>query len=166
MYINFHWGDNMELVKEYNISEFRKNATEIIRSIANCGKGVVVTNRKNPQVVVLPSKYDAIANKDVNYSQWLALMFTERFLPDAPPHLKEPQLLELERLPLKKLSALLEVEHLPVNKKLRPRIEKAVGKVILERLEKRHKIADAIQEAETSGLYEAVEHQTGEIDLT
>ena len=156
----------MELAKEYNISEFRKNAPEIIRRIADYGKGVIVTNRKTPKVVVLPFKYNTMADKNVHYSQWLSLMFTERFLPDAPSHLKDPQSLELKQLSLKQLSALLEVEHLPVNKKLRSRIERVVGKVFLERLEKRHKIANAIREAETSGLYEAVEHQTGEIDLT
>ena len=87
-------------------------------------------------------------------------------MPDTPAYLKEPQVLELERLPHSKLKALLEVDHLPVSKQLRPRIERAIGKVILQRLEKRHRIAKAIREAESQGLYDAVEHQTGEVDLT
>jgi hypothetical protein len=87
-------------------------------------------------------------------------------LPDAPAYLKEPQVLELERLPHSKLKSLLEVDHLPVSKQLRPRIEQTIGKVILQRLEQRHRIAKAIREAESQGLYDAVEHQTGEVDLT
>lgn len=156
----------MNLAEAYNITGFRKHVTEIIRAVASMGRSVVVTNRENPQAVVLPSNYKVLAEKHVTYSKWMALMFTERLLPDAPPYLKEPQTLELERLPHSKLIALLEVERLPVSKQMRPRIERAVGKVILQRLEKRHSIAKAICEAESQGLYDAVEHQTGEVNLT
>ncbi len=156
----------MSIAENYNITGFRKHITEIIRAVADMGRGVVVTNRKKPQAVVLPSKYKPLAEERVKYSRWMALMFTERLLPDAPAHLKEPQTAELARLPHSKLKALLEVDRLPVSRRMRPRIERAVGRVILERLEKRHKIAKAIREAESQGLYDAVEHQTGKVDLT
>lgn len=156
----------MDIAEAYNITGFRKHVTEIIRAVASMDRSVVVTNRENPQAVVLPSKYKALAEKRVRYAKWMALMFTERLLPDAPAYLKEPQVVELERLPHSKLKALLEVDHLPVSKQLRPRIERAIGKVILQRLEKRHRIAKSIREAESQGLYDAVEHQTGEVDLT
>lgn len=156
----------MNIAEAYNITGFRKHVTEIIRAVASMDRSVVVTNRENPQAVVLPSKYKALAEKRVRYAKWMALMFTERLLPDAPAYLKEPQVVELERLPHSKLKALLEVDHLPVSKQLRPRIERAIGKVILQRLEKRHRIAKSIREAESQGLYDAVEHQTGEVDLT
>ena len=156
----------MDIAEAYNITGFRKHVTEIIRAVASMDRSVVVTNRENPQAVVLPSKYKALAEKRVRYAKWMALMFTERLLPDAPAYLKEPQVVELERLPHSKLKALLEVDHLPVSKQLRPRIERAIGKVILQRLEKRHRIAKSIREAESQGLFDAVEHQTGEVDLT
>ncbi len=156
----------MNIAEAYNITGFRKHVTEIIRAVASMDRSVVVTNRENPQAVVLPSKYKALTEKRVRYAKWMALMFTERLLSDAPAYLKEPQVVELERLPHSKLKALLEVDHLPVSKRLRPRIERAIGKVILQRLEKRHRIAKAIREAESLGLYDAVEHQTGEVNLT
>lgn len=156
----------MIIAEAYNITGFRKHITEIIRAVANLGRSVVVTNRENPQAVVLPSKYKALAETRVKYAKWMALMFTERLLPDAPAYLKEPQAVELEGLPPSKLKALLDVDLLPVSKRIRPRIERSIGKVILQRLEKRHMIAKAIREAEAQGLYDAVEHQAGEVDLT
>ena len=156
----------MSIAETYNITGFRKNVTEIIREVASKERSVVVTNRKNPQAVLMPSKYKTLAEKRVSYSTWMALMFTERFLPDAPAHLKEPQIVELERLRPDKLQALLVVDRLPVSKRLRPRIERAIGKIILQRLERRHRIAKAIREAESQGLYDVVEHQSGEVDLT
>lgn len=156
----------MSIDDTYNITGFRKNITEIIRAVANMGQSVVVTKREDLQAVVLPRKYKVLTEKRVKYAKWMALMFTERFFPNAPAYLKEPQIEELERLNHSKLKALLEVDRLPVSKKLRPRIERAVGRVVLQRLEKRHKIAKAIHEAESHGLYDVAEHQTGKVDLT
>jgi hypothetical protein len=156
----------MDIAETYNITGFRNNFTEIIRSIAKSNKRVVVTNRHNPQAIVLPNQYKPLTEKNVNYSKWMALMFTERLLPDAPAHIKEPQVLELEGLPLSKLQILLNVDHLPVNKNIRPKIERAIGSKLLQRLEKRQKIAKAIREAESQGLYDAVEHQAGEVDFS
>jgi len=156
----------MELAADYNISEFRKHITTIIRAIFATGQGVTVTKgRSEAQAVLLPGKYRVLAEKKIEYVKWLAFMFTERLLADAPDHLKEPQIKELESLQLRKLKALLEVESLPLSTEQRSRLSRTVGKTILQRLEKRHQIGKAISEAEKHGLYDAVESQTGEVDL-
>lgn len=156
----------MELATNYNISEFRKHITTIIRTIFATGQGVTVTKgRSEAQAVLLPGKYRLLAEKKIEYVKWLAFMFTERLLSEAPAHLKEPQMKELENLQLRKLKALLEVESLPLSEKQRSRLSRTVGKTILQRLEKRHEIAQAIAEAEKHDLYDAVESQTGEVDF-
>lgn len=156
----------MELEADYNITEFRKHISPIFRAIYATGQGVTVTKRRSEvQAVLLPGKYKVLAEKRIKYAKWLAFMFTEQLLPDAPAHLKEPQMKELENLQLRKLKALLEVESLPLSEKQRSSLSRTVGKTILQRLEKRHQIAQAITEAEKHGLYDAVESQTGEVDL-
>ena len=152
-------------MKEYNVTEFRKNALALINGVANSGQRFVVSKRSVRQAVVLPTHFTPVAESDVQYSKWLALMFTERLMPDAPAHIKEPQRLELEKLPISKLKELLAVDSLPVRKEVRGQVIRSVGKEVIERLEKRFKIAEAIIAAEKEGLYEAVEHQTGETNL-
>ena len=93
-------------------------------------------------------------------------MFTERLLPEASAQLKEPLLKELEKLPLRKLIPLLDVKKLPLSGKQRLSLSKTIGKTVIQRLEKRHQIAQAIAEAEKHGLYDVAESQTGEVDLT
>jgi hypothetical protein len=157
---------DMELAESYNVTEFRKQITSIIRTILATGQGVTVTKRRSgTQAVLLPGKYKVLAEKQIEYAKWLAFMFTEQLLPDAPSHLKEPQMKELENLPLHKLKAFLEIKSLPLSERQRSSISRTVGKTILQRLEKRHQIAQAIAEAEKHGLYNAVEGQTGEVDL-
>ena len=157
----------MELIEDYNITDFRKHMPSIIRTIFTTGRGVTVSKRHGEtQAVLLPGKYKVLAEKQIEYGKWLAFMFTERLLPEAPPQLKEPQLKELEKLPLRKLIPLLDVKKLPLSNKQRSSLSKTIGKVVVQRLEKRHQIAQAIAEAEKHSLYDVAESQTGEIDLT
>ena len=152
-------------MKEYNVTEFREKSLALISGVAKSGRRFFVSKRNTRQALVLPTEFSTVAEPEVQYPKWLALMFTERLMPDAPAHIKEPQRLELERLPIAKLKALLEVDSLPIRKEVRAEVIQSVGEEVVERLEKRFKIAQAIIAAEKEGLYEAVEHQTGETDL-
>lgn len=89
-------------------------------------------------------------------------MFTEHFLGDAPSHIKGPQIEELKKLSTKKLEALLSVKKLPIRRTKRNQIAKVIGNDILNRLEKRYKIALDIKNAEEEGLYDASEHLTSD----
>lgn len=156
----------MELAEVYNITDFRKHITSIVRTIFATGRGVTVTKRHGgAEAVLLPGKYKVFAEKQIEYSKWLAFMFTERLLPGASDQLKEPQVKELEGLPLRKLTAFLEVNSLPLTDKQRSSLSRTVGRTILQRLEKRYQISQAIAEAEKHGLYDVVESQTGEVDF-
>lgn len=152
-------------MKEYNVTEFRQNALMLISSVANSGERFAVSKRNARQAIVLPEEFGTVAEPNVEYRKWMALMFTERLLPNAPAHIKEPQRIELEQLPINKLKGLLEVKKLPIRKEVRPKVIRIVGKIIIERLEKRFHISQAIITAEKDGLYDTIEHQTGEVDL-
>lgn len=153
-------------MEEYNVTEFREKSLALINGVAKSKRRFFVSKRNALQALVLPIEFSPVAEPEVQYPKWLALMFTERLMQDAPAHIKEPQRLELERLPISKLKALLEVDSLPIRKEVRAEVIQSVGENVVERLEKRFKIAQAIITAEKEGLYEAVEHQTGETDLT
>jgi len=149
----------------YNISSFRKNIKAILGQINGSGSLITLLNNKKVEAVVFPNEYEEIAKNKSNIVKWIALMFTERFLTNAPSDLKKAQIKEFENVPYGKLWILTEVKSLPVKKDLRSKVVKIIGKDILERLEKRYQIAKAIAEADKENLYEAVEHQTGEIEF-
>lgn len=155
----------MELTYVYNITDFRKHLRRIIDQVTSTGSAVELTVRDTTQAVVLPAEYRPLVQETVDYSKWMALMFVERLLPDAPAYLKESQIREFENLPVDGLKSLLSVDSLPVKRPLRDRISKIIGHDIINRLEKRYKIARAIRDAEKEGLFDAAEHLTTIQDL-
>jgi len=149
----------------YNISSFRKNIKTILGQINSSGSPITLINNKKVEAVVFPNEYEDIAKNKSNIVKWIALMFAEKFLGNAPSDLKKAQIKEFENISYNKLWILAEVKSLPVKKDLRSKVAEMIGKDILERLEKRYQIAKAIAEADKENLYEAVEHQTGEIEF-
>ena len=157
----------MELAETYNVSEFRKKMKTIFQTIMEVRQGTTVIKRHgDAQAVILPANYKVLTEKKIKYGKWLAFMITENLLPKAPTQFKEPQMKELQDLPLRKLFALMDIKRLPLSVKQRGSLSRTVGKPVIQRLEKRHEIAQAIAEAEEQGLYDVVESQTGEVDLT
>ena len=92
----------------------------------------------------------------------LAVEITERLIGTAPLNLIKPQILELSNLRKKQLLVLLKIARFPVPAKNRASIVEELGsEAILQRMEKRWRIARAICQAEKEGLYEAAEHISG-----
>jgi hypothetical protein len=87
---------------------------------------------------------------------------TEKLYGGAPRHLTQPQISELEKLSLNQLIMLAEIDQFPIPEQLRAKLISELGsEEILKRMEKRWRIASAVQDAESKGLYEAAEHATG-----
>lgn len=86
----------------------------------------------------------------------LAWAVTDRWLDQAPAHLRDPQFDELHRLTTKALFALFmaNVDRPAVV----PLLKEGVHARTLQRLMKRRAVARAIQEAEAEGLYDVAEH--------
>ncbi len=100
--------------------------------------------------------------KQTRTKKELAKDITERLFGAAPLHLKAPQVIELEKLGIRQLRALVEIEGFPIPEPLRANIVERLGsEEILNRMEKRARISAACVLAEKEGLYEMAEHETG-----
>ena len=94
----------------------------------------------------------------------LALLIVEDLLEDAPQHIKAPAIAEVSRLPMSDLMALWRLDTLPTNDR-----EAAVARKKLQhpeafdRLMQRARIAQAIAEARSAGLYEMAEDAANEV---
>ena len=93
----------------------------------------------------------------------MAWAVTDEWLGKAPAHLREPQYLELQRLPTKALLALFMAN--PGRLSTEFLNKSGVDPQTLHRLRKRQAVAKAIQDAEKEGLYDAAEHSTSEVEL-
>jgi hypothetical protein len=156
----------MEFAHVYNITAFRDNIADIVKQVSSTGESVGLAVRKNIKAVLMPDRYNVLNQPEVEYTTYMAFMFTDKFLPGAPDYLRDPQFNELVALPLKRLQVLLEVKKLPVRGKLKQKVESTLGKELLHRLERRHKIAKLVSDAEKQGLYEAAEHLTSNVDFS
>lgn len=95
----------------------------------------------------------------------ISMTLAKMFLGDAPDHMIESQAKEFKKLSPRHLQAFAEISSFPIPRKKREVLIKVVGKDVVERLEKRKKIADSIKKAEEEGAYEIEEHKTGLLDL-
>jgi len=153
----------MALAANYQVSDFRNNLKQVLKDVNENGRGISLLNRNDTMAVLLQNVFEHIVKEKVDYSKWLSLMFTERFLSKAPSHIKEHQIKEFELVKNNNLISLLNVKSLPIKGALRSKVIKQIGKTVIERLEKRYKISQAIIDAEKENLYDAIEHQTGSL---
>jgi hypothetical protein len=101
-----------------------------------------------------------------DYCAKLAFLVVDHLMPNAPPHILQPQVEELSRLPRSDLLMLLDIDELPLNNKRENELlAKLQNPVALQRLLRRFQIAKAIAEARREGLYEASEHLTSSADM-
>jgi len=156
-------------VKNIKISEARKHIKDLVHEVSMTGKPVVLSHRDTPEVIVIPygiNKSTVLNQPEYTpYSEFMAVMFTKKFLVGASMSIFEAQVREFAQLPTQKLTAFLEIESLPMSVEQRTKLKKAVGDKIVERLEKRREIVDDIRKAEEEGLYDAEEHKTGMMRL-
>ncbi len=161
----------MRELRHIKISEARKHIGQIVADVTMNGIPVALDNRNSPQVVMLPYRDGVLDYKtlmplilsddDLGFNYFLASYLAYKLLAGAPVHIKEPQVKEFEKLSIDQLQLLLSVESIPLKSSERKKLVKKLGSRIIERLEKRKKIADSIIEAEKEGLYELEEHKTG-----
>jgi hypothetical protein len=90
----------------------------------------------------------------------VAWLLVERWLHQAPAHLREPQLRELADLGEASLKELLFVD--PTRANLEGLERLGMDRTRAQRLLKRQEIARAIAAAEAEGLYDAIEHNSSE----
>jgi len=69
-----------------------------------------------------------------NESFRLTLDITERLFGEAPLHLKRPQIVELSKLSIEQLTAMMEIERIPIQPALRQKLVDKVGETIITRL--------------------------------
>jgi hypothetical protein len=98
-------------------------------------------------------------------SENINIALAKRFLGDAPKHMIESQAKEFKKLSPSQLQAFADMDSLSIPRKKRETLLKVVGKEVVERLEKRKKIADSIRQAKGKGAYEIEEHKTGMLEL-
>ena len=158
-------------LKPWTITEARKNLPSLVRNAAAGNDLATIGVKGKDQVVLLSyARYKALANKlaaSVDMRQQVAEGITKRLLRDAPSHLVVPQVRELAALTLGELAVLLPLERLPLEPEERSRVVGRLKKngVVLDRLERRHGIAQAIAKAAGEGLYEALEHRTSGLGI-
>lgn len=158
-------------VKPLTITEARKNLPSLVRNAAAGNDLATIGVKGKDQVVLLSyARYKALENKlaaSVDMRQQIAEGIAKRLLRDAPSHLVVPQVRELAALTLGELAVLLPLERLPLKPEERSRVVGRLKKngVVLDRLERRYAIAQAIATAAGEGLYEALEHRTSGLGI-
>ncbi len=165
----------MQELKHIKISEARKHIGKIVADVTMNGIPVALNNRNSPQVVMLPYRDGVLDYKtlmplilgddDRGFECFLASYLAHKLLASAPVHIKAPQVKEFEELSIDQLQLLLSVDSIPFKSSERKNLVKKLGSKVIDRLEKRKKIADAIIEAEKEGLYELEEHKTGMLKI-
>ena len=154
------------------MAEARGRLKDMISTVENDERAAVALCRRDVPAVLLVShpryarlvrELSRIDPKEDSRKGILAWSVTDRWLGQAPSHLREPQFEELQRLPTKALLALFMANP----SRLSPEsLNKAgVDPETLQRLRKRQAVAKAIQDAENEGLYDAAEHATSEVEL-
>jgi hypothetical protein len=169
--IKFMTVDNKDTTKSvfrhFKSSQMRKSMHTIFSGVTSTATSVVVDIRNRPSVII--ADYDhylnLLNNKSSCYEEQLATLIVDKLLKDAPLHIREPRIKELEVLTISKLKALLDVIKLPISHNKRRTIINAVGKDIIQKLERSKKIADMIIKAEKDGIYDQAEHSTGNLNL-
>lgn len=147
----------------YNIAKVRSQIGSIVAEVAETGRCVTIGSRNVPSVMMLPM--DVPVAPFGNYEYQLACIISGKLLGHAPLYIIKPQIEELARLNKEQLFALMDIEKFPLQPTIREKVLSKVSGEVLERLEKRRKIADSILAAKREGLYEASEHATGLLTL-
>ena len=154
----------MKPVQDIGVTEARKRLGDLVDQV-NQSRVAIRLSRHSRSVVIVPEIYDPLFTRTPTRKRWLAYMLTDLFFRTAPAHIRDPQIKELERLTEEQLKELLAITSLPIPRATRAKLSKKIGATFIDRLEKRYKIAKAIDAAEKEGLYEAAEDQTGRLDL-
>lgn len=99
----------------------------------------------------------------INFSNESILYKLVSQLGDAPAHIRDPQIKDLQSLSLDDFCILYSsVNFVLVDEEIKNRLQ---NQGVLSRLLKRYRISEAINEADKKGAYDAAEHQTSKVCL-
>ena len=147
-------------VKQYGISEARKNLRSICDELTATGTCVRITRKGSPSVIMMLEEDNILDNS--RYEFVLARLITIKLLGGAPLQLRRTQAAELSKLKLEQLMVLMAIKKLPIETSARDDMVSKVGNEdILTRMERRWTIAKTISEGKKKGLYETIESGTG-----
>lgn len=141
------------------IGEARGNFPHMVSCLESGSSGSYVIGRYGKPAAALVS-YQRFAPMLVrgHKKEKLALLIVEDLLGDAPQHIKSPAIGEVSRLPMSDLMALWRLDTLPNNDREAAATRKKLRHPeIFDRLLQRARIAQAIADARSAGLYELAE---------
>lgn len=147
------------------IGEARDNFPQMVSSLesGSCRSYVVGRYGKPAAALVSYQRFGPMLVRG-NKKAKLALLIVEELLEDASQHIKAPAIGDLSRLPMSDLMALWRLDTLPTNDR-----EAAVARKklrnpeALDRLLQRARVAQAIAEARSAGLYEMAEDAANDV---
>jgi len=141
------------------IGEARESFPQMVSSLESGLSATYVVGRYGKPAAALVS-YQRFAPMLVrgHKKEKLALLIVEDLLDDAPQHLKSPAIREVSRLPMSDLMALWRLDALPTNDREASLARKKLRHPeVFDRLLHRARIAQAIADARSAGLYELAE---------
>lgn len=158
-----------EIFLERNVSEARKELPELTHRIERDPAVVVQVDRRTNPTALLVSHarfaplVDALTRDAEDVHGQLLWLVIERWLGAAQPKLCLPQRRELENLKTAQLIELLTAN--PSKPEVSKLVDQGIDESILQRLRRRRKIARTLADAESRGLYDAVEHADSAVEL-
>lgn len=151
--------------EKVSISNARKNLSKMVHFLESEPKKIFELDRRDTPSALLLSfdKFSPLVSafESGNLKTLLATFVIKKWLgsENIPPHLSEPQLKELETMELLQLLKLFQADPSTPIKSLMETGNLDEG--LVTRLIKRHKITEALAEAEESDLYDVSEHLSG-----
>lgn len=148
--------------EKISISEARKDLSKLVHSFeSDPSKVFELDRRDNPSALLLSfPEYSPVINayQSGDLKVLLATFIIKKWFAsaDIPAHLSKPQLKELETMEVPQLNILFQAQPSASIESLMEMGD--LDEVLVTRLMKRSKIANAIAEAEKSKLYEVSEH--------
>lgn len=147
------------------IGEARDNFPQMVSSLESGSSGSYVVGRYGKPAAALVSyqRFEPMLVRG-NKKEKLALLIVEDLLEDAPQHIKTPAIGEVSRLPMSDLMALWRLDTLPTNDRDASLARKKLRHPeVFDRLRQRARIAQAIADARSAGLYEMAEDAANEV---
>lgn len=141
------------------MSEARDRFPQMVSSIESGWQGSFIVGKygRPTAAVVSYQRFEPVL-ADTPKKERIAFLIVEDLLPHAPQHIKTPAIAELRRLSIEDLMALIGVDELPVPEKARKRLRASLSQPeVLDRLEKRARLAEVLNDAREQGLYDILE---------
>jgi hypothetical protein len=147
------------------IGEAREKLPQMVGSLESGSSATYIVGRYGrPAAAIVSYQRFGLMLVRGNKKAKLAFLIVEDLLQDAPQHLKAPAIAEVGRLPMSDLMALWRLDALPTNDREASLVRKRLlHPEALDRLLQRARIARAIADARSAGLYEMAEDAANQL---